>query len=102
MGRPSIGVDINPVAVLITKAKITPIDPKKIDKAFFVLKERLDIYNKDTKIKTPEHERIDYWFKPEEKRKLAFIFTEISKLKDQDIKDFFFCGFSNILKNCSI
>ncbi|HHE76372.1 MAG TPA: hypothetical protein ENL27_00030 [Candidatus Parcubacteria bacterium] len=29
MCRPSIGVDINPVAVLITKAKITPIKPKK-------------------------------------------------------------------------
>ncbi len=29
MGRPSIAVDINPVAVLITKAKITPIDFEK-------------------------------------------------------------------------
>ncbi len=102
MGRPSIGVDINPVAVLITKAKITPIDPLKIEKAFDVLKAKLDTYSKDTKVKAPEHERIDYWFKPEEKRKLAFIFTEITKLKDQDIRDFFYCGFSNILKNCSI
>ena len=102
MGRPSVGVDINPVAVLITKAKITPIHPKKIEKAFIALKERLDTYSKDTKIKAPEHERIDYWFKPEEKRRLAFIFAEISKLKDRDIRDFFYCGFSNILKNCSI
>jgi len=102
MGRPSVGVDINPVAVLITKAKITPIDPQKIEKAFAALKAKLDTYNKDIKVKAPEHERIDYWFKPEEKRKLAFIFAEISKLKDQDVRDFFFCGFSNILKNCSI
>jgi len=102
MGRPSVGVDINPVAVLIAKAKITPINPQKIEKAFAVLKSKIDTYNKDTKVKAPEHERIDYWFKLEEKRKLAFIFAEISKLKDQDIKDFFFCGFSNILKNCSI
>lgn len=102
MGRHSVGVDINPVAVLITKAKITPIDPQKIEKAFAILKAKLDIYSKDTKVKAPEHERIDYWFKPEEKRKLAFIFAEISKLKDQDIRDFFYCGFSNILKNCSI
>ncbi len=102
MGRPSLGVDINPVAVLITKAKITPIDPQKIEKAFAALKAKLDTYNKDTKVKAPEHERIDYWFKPEEKRKLAFIFAEISKLKNQDIRDFFYCGFSNILKNCSI
>jgi len=102
MGRPSVGVDINPVAVLITKAKITPIDPQKIEKAFAILKAKLDTYSKDTKVKAPEHERIDYWFKPEEKRKLAFIFAEISKLKDQDMRDFFYCGFSNILKNCSI
>ncbi len=102
MGRPSVGVDINPVAVLITKAKITPIDPQKIEKVFIALKAKLDTYSKDTKVKTPEHERIDYWFKPEEKRKLAFIFAEISKLKDQDIRDLFYCGFSNILKNCSI
>lgn len=102
MGRHSVGVDINPVAVLITKAKITPIDPQKIEKEFAILKAKLDTYNKDTKVKAPEHERIDYWFKPEEKRKLAFIFAEISKLKDQDIRDFFYCGFSNILKNCSI
>jgi len=102
MGRPSVGVDINPVAVLITKAKITPIDPQKIEKTFAILKAKLDTYSKDTKVKAPEHERIDYWFKPEEKRKLAFIFSEISKLKDQDIRDFFYCGFSNILKNCSI
>jgi DNA modification methylase len=101
-GRSSAGVDINPVAVLITKAKITPINPKKIEKLFIALKEKLDTYSKDAKIKAPEHERIDYWFKPEEKRKLAFIFTEISNLKDQDIRDFFYCGFSNILKNCSI
>lgn len=102
MGRPSVGVDINPVAVLITKAKITPIDPIKVEKAFITLKKKLDGYNENTKIKAPDHERIDYWFKPEEKRKLAFIFAEISKLKDRDVRDFFYCGFSNILKNCSI
>lgn len=102
MGRPSIGVDINPVAVLITKAKITPLEPLNIEKEFVNLRYKLGTYNEDTIIKAPEHERIDYWFRPEEKRKLAFIFTEISNLEDQDVRDFFYCGFSNILKNCSI
>ena len=102
MGRPSIAVDINPVAVLITKAKITAIDPIRISKEFLAIQKRLETYNENTKVKAPKHERIDYWFKPEEKKKLAFIFAEISKVKDQDVQDFFFCGFSNILKNCSI
>ena len=102
MCRSSIGVDINPVAVLMTKAKKTPIEPTKIEEQFLKLKEKIDSFNNGTKVKAPEHERIDYWFKPEEKRKLAFLFSEISKIKDQDVRDFFYCGISNILKNCSI
>ena len=102
MCRPSIGVDINPVAVLITKAKITPIKPLTLEQAFIDLKHKLGAYTSTTKVSAPKHERIDYWFKPEEKRKLAFLFSEISKIENQDIRDFFYCGFSNILKNCSI
>lgn len=102
MGRLSVGVDINPVAVLITKAKITPIKPIKLEQEFINLKSKLGFYNDKAQIKVPEHERIDYWFKPKEKRELSFLFTEISKLKDQDVRDFFYCAFSNILKNCSI
>ena len=102
MCRPSIGVDINPVAVLITKAKKTPIEPAKIEKQFLKLKEKIDSFSKDTKVRVPEHERINYWFKPDKKGKLAFLFLEISKIKDQNVRDFFYCGFSNILKNCSI
>jgi len=102
MRRPSIVVDINPVAVLITKAKKTSIEPVKIEKQFLRLKEKIDSFNERTKVKMPEHERIDYWFKPEAKRKLAFLFAEISKIRDKDARDFFYCGFSNILKNCSI
>ncbi|MBU4331801.1 site-specific DNA-methyltransferase [Patescibacteria group bacterium] len=102
MGRPSISVDINPVAVLIAKAKATAIEPLKLEKEFIDFKYQIGNYTPKIEVKTPKHERIDYWFKPEEKRKLAYIFTEISKIKNRDIRDFFYCGFSNILKNCSI
>lgn len=102
MSRPSVGVDINPVAVLITKAKKTPIEPSKLEGYFLKLKDKIDSFNKSTRVKVPEHKRIDYWFKAEEKRKLAFLFSEISKIKSRDARDFFYCGFSNILKNCSI
>jgi len=102
MGRRSVGVDINPVATLITKAKITPLKPDEVEGHYTAIKERLEAYKASSSIVAPEHERIDYWFKPEEKNKLAYIFTEISKLQDQDSRDFFYCGFSNILKSCSI
>ena len=102
MRRPSIGVDINPVAGLITKAKTTPIEPSNIEEQFCTLKEKIDSFDQNVEINTPEHARLDYWFKPAAKRKLAFLFTEISKINDQDEKNFFYCGFSHILKNCSI
>jgi len=89
LGRKSVGVDINPVAVLITKAKITPISPVKLEKEFSVLKDKLNFYSDQTNVRLPTHDRIDYWFEPEEKRKLAFIFKKISELKEQDIRDFF-------------
>ncbi|MCZ0933212.1 MAG: DNA methyltransferase [Oligoflexia bacterium] len=102
MSRPSIGVDINPVAVLITKAKKTAIRPEVLYEEFLKLKEKISSFDKNIKLKTPRHERIDYWFKEDEKKKLSFLFSEITKVKDNNIKNFFYCGFSNILKNCSI
>ncbi len=100
-GRSSIAVDINPVAVLIAKAKITPIQPLKLEEVFIDLKYKLDLYNQK-KVKMPVHERIDYWFSSEQKQKLAFIFSEINKIKNSNIRNFFYCAFSNILKTCSI
>lgn len=102
MQRHSIGVDINPVAVLITGAKIISIDPSHIEDCFSVIKSNMDKFDENTEVITPQHERIDYWFKEVEKRKLAFICSEIDKVKNKDVQNFFYCGFSNILKNCSI
>lgn len=108
LGRRSVGVDINPVAYLIAKAKVTPIDPIKLDDAYknilsnFTDDKALPLFEKDNQLDIPEHERIDYWFKPQEKKKLGVIYTQIKKIEDKDIQDFFFCSFSHILKNCSI
>ena len=102
MNRPSIGVDINPVAILMTKAKKTQITPVEIMEQFLKLKEKISTFNNHTTIKTPKHHRIDYWFKSQEKRKLSFLFSAISQIKNPDMRNFFYCGFSNILKNCSI
>ncbi|MDR0411277.1 MAG: hypothetical protein LBH75_04805 [Treponema sp.] len=102
MGRASVGVDINPVAVLIAKVKTQPLEPTELAVVFDSLKVKIGTYNGDSKIVMPKHERIDYWFKEKEKRELGIISQEISRIENQEYRDFFFCGFSNILKNCSI
>ena len=102
LGRRSIGTDINPVAVLIARAKITSLFPPLLEGGFLCLKKKLDSFNGDVDFNVPKHGRIDYWFRPKEKEKLAFLFNEISKEPNQDMRNFFYCAFSNILKNCSI
>ena len=112
--RKSIGTDINEVAWLITKAKATPIEPSLLDKEiedlfsqlyfldkYFDKNQKRLIQQELSKIEV-KNGRIDYWFKKETKEELAIILDKILKIKNENIRFFFLCGFSNILKTCSI
>jgi DNA modification methylase len=100
-GRPSIGVDINPVAELITKAKISAIEPKKLTRAFNSICKRFDEYKEKDFKEIELHEKIDYWFTPENKFKIAFLYDVILSKRDKTIREFFLVSLSHILKNCS-
>ncbi|MGN6264552.1 MAG: DNA methyltransferase [Ginsengibacter sp.] len=100
-GRKSIGVDINPVAELITKAKINPIEPNKLRTRFNLIIESFDSFNLNDYTNIAVHERIDYWFNKEHKAKIAFLYDKILATQDRTIKDFLLVSFSHILKNCS-
>ncbi len=99
-GRISVGVDINPVATLITKAKIKPILPSTLEREFDALRDRID--NKKFMNGFDLNERIDFWFREEEKNKIAFLLENIKGIENRNAQRFFYCAFSNILKNCSI
>ncbi len=110
LGRRAIGVDINPVAHLISKVKINAFEPNLIIETYRNLfgdinSDELKLFNiKETKssYNVPDLDRIDYWFQPETKKTLSNIYSRINQIADEDLKTFFLCGFSNILKNCSI
>ena len=101
-GRKSIGVDINPVAQLITKAKIKAINPEELEPTSNHIFEKMEEYDETTfHIIVERHRRIDYWFREEEKNKIAFLYLAIIDIADEDLRNFFLCALSNILKNCS-
>lgn len=100
-GRKSIGVDINPVAELITNAKINPIDPKKLETKFQNLIEKFDDFDPKDYSEINLHDRIDYWFSQKHKYKIAFLYEKILSLRDKTAKEFFLVSLSHILKNCS-
>lgn len=101
-GNNSIGVDINPVAVLIAGVKTKQLNPTRLHDIYENLQLRLKTPIELNKVWIPKNPRIDYWFKEEEKLKLAKILHEINKIEAENYRKFFLCGFSNILKNSSI
>jgi DNA modification methylase len=100
-GRKSIGVDINPVAELITKAKTNPIDPDRLKKRFIIILKSFEGFDEQLYSNIAVHERIDYWFTKEHKAKIAFLYAKILTIKNRSIKDFFLVSLSHILKNSS-
>lgn len=100
-GMHSVGVDINPVAQLITNAKINPVKPKVLTILFSELKDVISTYVPDKIDVHDNHPRIDYWFRNEEKEKIAYLYSLILEIKNVKARTFFLCALSNILKNCS-
>jgi DNA modification methylase len=101
-GRKSIGVDINPVAQLITKAKTNPIDPTILNKRVLALNKKISKYKKEEYSSIAVHKKIDYWFSPSHKFKIAFLYDCILCFRDENVRTFFLVALSNILKNCSM
>ncbi|NPV27964.1 MAG: hypothetical protein HPY81_11175 [Firmicutes bacterium] len=107
-GRHAVGVDINPIAWVISRAKTMPIEPK-------LLKERLDVFFADLptdasghlispllgNVPSLNHERIDYWFTEPNRSELEVVLHLINQELDENLRLFLLCGFSNVLKNCS-
>jgi len=100
-GRRSVGVDINPVAELITKAKICPIWPEKLEEYYDSFVMVIEDFREEDFLVIPVHKRLDYWFKKEQKAQIAYLYKKILMLDDEEIKTFMLVSLSHILKNCS-
>lgn len=104
-GLESWGIDINPLARIIAKVKITPIDINELQISYSQLSKYLvKIFKNKKGIKKypiPDFFNIDYWFKPNVARRLSVIKTEILKLKNPDIVDFYKVIFSETIRESS-
>lgn len=99
------GFDINPLAVLISRAKFTKIDPKKLIKTQQYLKDEiyefLKIKENPEKLKIPNYYNIDFWFSKQVVLKLSTLKHFINKLSNKDIKRFFWIPLSETIRECS-
>ena len=89
--RHSIGTDLNPFAVFLSKVKTTPLDFEFIRKHNEKLNRKIVLIREKShgKLEIPEMHNVDLWYKEYVQADLAVIKKSISSIKENDVKDFF-------------
>ena len=106
-GNNSIGIDIDPLSVMIAKVKTTPLNLPLLNQIIAWLKTTLPVYNGPLFL--PECKTIDHWFPSESIETLAKIRSVIESIPDNfgvsnevyDIYDFLIICFSSIIRRVS-
>lgn len=106
-GRKGIGFDIDPLAIMISKVKTTPLGQEKLIRYYReIIKNAKDQIKRETKKleqillnrwdpKTKQF--IDYWFAKEIQLELLALVLQISQIEDDNIRTFFELAFSAII-----
>ncbi len=100
IGRNAYGIDLNPLAIFLAKAKTTPINPQKLTKEYIALLDRVENI-KDNETKKPTFKNIDFWFKEKIIVKLAKLKKAIQEVKDETIQNFLMVTFSETVRYSS-
>ena len=104
LGRNSLGIDINPLAILISRVKTTPINPKKLKNS---IKDLFKLLDKKIKITyNVDFPNKDYWFNESSIKDLNKIMSAIDFLSknhkvNKKTKEFFLICFSSIIRKSS-
>jgi site-specific DNA-methyltransferase (cytosine-N4-specific) len=112
-GRPCIGIDVNPLACLISKVKTTPIPEAQLERTKDLLNGIIEdlhaIHGQSTLVgrpvpvisKIPDFLRRDFWFKPSVLRELGVIRAHIDNIKNKDLRDLCSVALSSIIVKVS-
>lgn len=106
-GRYGIGLDIDPLALRVCKAKVTlvPLDEAAqagnlvLERARFAVQHQADMLHLalDHRFDPETRSFVDYWFLPETQLELIALIREIEKLADDSLREFFELALSAII-----
>jgi len=110
-GRKARGIDINPAAVVASRAKTRAIEPERLHKALTDFNAQLQLHESargmPVLFSPPEpllpanQERLDWWFPRDQQERLGSILRLIEDTRPGAVRDFLRCGFSHVLKTAS-
>jgi site-specific DNA-methyltransferase (cytosine-N4-specific) len=104
LNRDAIGIDLNPIAIIVSKAKTTKLVKSQIEHLpdlISKIKKDINRYYNNDKVEIPYeipnfHNR-DHWFQKNVLNELAIIKAHIDLLSDEKLKDYLYAGFSSII-----
>jgi DNA modification methylase len=102
-GFKSIGIDINPFAVLLANAKVTKIDNiKRLAGISSRIEKEIESYNRGGFPElVPEYENIDHWFTKNAIDRLSYLKHLIQSKRGHDLKNLLLIAFANTLMKSS-
>lgn len=100
LGRNGYGVDLNPLAIFLAKAKTTPIETRLLIADYQLILERF-VKIKDAEIEKPDFKNIDFWFKEPVIIKLARLKKAIQQTNNDATREFFMVAFSETVRYSS-
>jgi DNA modification methylase len=100
------GYDLNPLAVLISKARFTKLNKDELENSYQKLRDNIcdNLKNENliNEITLPYITNIDFWFSKPVIDNLAIIKDCIDKVENEDIKNLFLVPFSITVRECSL
>ena len=100
-GRPSIGVDINPLAIMISKAKVNPIDKAQIEEFILSLRELKQEDVSKFRAHSVFFRDDEDWFREDVLGQIEVVLRNLKEIKDVDTRNFVKVALSSILKGVS-
>lgn len=96
------GYDINPLAVLITRAKFTKLDLNCLREQQQILRDTLyAVLDSNITFEKPAYHNVDYWFSDTVLHELLALRHCIEQIGDEDIRRLFLVPFSETVRECS-
>lgn len=101
LGRPSVGVDLNPLACLVAKVRTTQVSTGVVELAGQrVLAEARKVAESSAAV-VPDIPRLDHWFKREIQQALAALVREVDRIPETDIANVLRVALSAIIVRVS-
>ena len=95
-GNNSLGIDLNPFAVLLSEVKTTPINPNNLEETCqeIIKKSKLDSQKNTKYDNSPEKLDLNFWYPSDARKKLPILKNHVFQIQNKNLRNFFKICFS--------